>query len=177
MVNFLPSSCNQNAQIKYESGVGFRVAVDMSDAEIQRMLREVRERVRVQLRSKTTQSSDESPSDGSAANKATLESLKANLSVIERSWNRLPPITSYRRGWNARLELWLKRLFRKITHWFTWEQINFNSATANSLAEIQRLLLSHEELLKEMREQIDDLASTLERIEDEEATKRQEIHK
>jgi hypothetical protein len=148
----------------------------MSDAEIQRTLREVRERVRVQLRSKTPQSSDEAPSDGVAPNMATLESLKANLTVIERSWNRLPPITSYRHGWIARVELWLKRLFRKITYWFTWEQINFNSATGNSLTEIQRLLLSHEELLKELREQIDDLASTVERMQNEEATKRNKMH-
>jgi hypothetical protein len=148
----------------------------MSDAELQRTLREVRERVRVQLRSKTPQSIDEPAPDPIAANLATLESLKANLSVIERSWNRLPPIASYRHGWIAQLELWLKRLFRKITYWFTWEQINFNSATGNSLAEIQRLLLSHEELLKEIREQIDDLASTVERMQNEEATKRHKMH-
>jgi hypothetical protein len=152
------------------------VAIDMSDAELQRTLREVRERVRVQLRSKMPQSIDERAPDPIAANLATLESLKANLSVIERSWNRLPPITTYRHGWIAQLELWLKRLSRKITYWFTWEQINFNSATGNSLGEVQRVLMSHEEALKEVRAQLEDLASTLERMQDEEATKRRKTH-
>jgi hypothetical protein len=99
-----------------------------------------------------------------ARNLATIESLKANLSVIERSWNRLPPITSYRHGRIAQLELWLKRFFRKVTYWFTWEQVNFNSATANSLKEVQSLLSAHEQVLKEVRDQLEEIASEVARI-------------
>jgi uncharacterized protein YpbB len=92
---------------------------------------------------------------------AELESLKANLSVIERSWNRLPPLTSYRSGWIAKLELWCKRVLKKASHWFTWEQVNFNSATSNSVRDILLVLSAHEEMLSELKSKLEKLSKAI----------------
>ncbi|HKZ01019.1 MAG TPA: hypothetical protein VJ180_02195 [Pyrinomonadaceae bacterium] len=91
-------------------------------------------------------------------NRTEIESLKANLSVLQRSWNRLPPLTSYRHGWVADLELWCKRVLKRASHWFTWEQVNFNSATSNSLQDVMAVLSEHEELLTELKEQLEKIA-------------------
>jgi hypothetical protein len=127
----------------------------MAEVDVEKRLTEIRERVRAQIRQQTamtqTQSDDSTPG---RANEVMLEALRANLSVIERSWNRLPPMTSYRRGSIARFELWFKRLLKKATHWFTWEQVNFNSATAKSTKEILAVLSNHEDELMELRRQL-----------------------
>lgn len=132
----------------------------MSDREVTRTLNEIRERVRVQLRSQIESSETQTlPSTIPTPNTA-IESLRANLSVIERSRSRLPPVTSYRRGWIARLELSIKRFIKRITHWFTWEQVNFNAATANALQEVLALLASHEKALAEMRGRLEESSVT-----------------
>lgn len=128
----------------------------MSDTEVEKTLKEIRERVRVQIRRQTP--AIDRPS--TEANKARgFESLRANLSIIQRSWNRLPPLTTYRTGWVARLELWCKRLFKGASHWFTFEQVNFNSATSNSLQEVLVALSTHEEALSELKKRLETIAS------------------
>ena len=129
----------------------------MPDTDVEKTLREIRERVRVQIR-RQTPVPDAQLSEPRQANRAEIESLKANLSVIQRSWNRLPPLTSYRHGWVADLELWCKRILKRASHWFTWEQVNFNSATSNSLQDVMAVLSEHEELLTELKEQLEKIA-------------------
>ncbi len=131
----------------------------MSETEVARTLTEIRERVRVQLRSQGQTRETPSPAPVGATPNSTIELLRANLSVIERSRNKLPPITSYRHGWIARVELSIKRLFKRITHWFTWEQVNFNAATANALQEVLSALSSHEEILDEIQKQLEVLTA------------------
>jgi hypothetical protein len=128
----------------------------MPDTEVEKTLREIRERVRMQIRQ--TPVSEPHSSEPRQLNRAAIESLKANLSVIQRSWNRLPPLTSYRRGWVAGLELWCKRILKRASHWFTWEQVNFNSATSNSLQDVLAVLSEHEEVLAELKEQLEKIA-------------------
>lgn len=130
----------------------------MSSSDVENTLREIRNRVRVQMR-RQTPSADHHTLSPSQTHEAELESLKANLSVIERSWNRLPPLTSYRSGWVAELELWCKRILKRASHWFTWEQINFNSATSNSLQDVLIVLSAHEEMLSELNNQLEKLAA------------------
>ncbi len=132
----------------------------MSDVDVEKTLTEIRERVRAQIRQNAamTQTRAEAP-EISRPNEVALESLRANLSVIDRSWNKLPPLTSYRRGLIARVELWFKRLLKKATHWFTWEQVNFNSATAKSLKDVVTVLSEHERELMELRRQLQRLDS------------------
>ena len=75
----------------------------------------------------------------------------AGLSVMARAWDRLPPVVSNRTGTLARLELWIKEKFRSAFRWFTWEQVNFNSATHQTLLEVVESLKAYEQHLTEMR--------------------------
>ncbi len=130
----------------------------MSEPDVARTLREIRERVRVQLRTQANESPVQNAQPSDAVDNS-FESLRASLSVIERSRNKLPPILSYRKGWVARLELSVKRLLKKVTHWFTWEQVNFNAATFNALQEIMVVLAAHREVLMELQAQVDKVAA------------------
>ena len=134
----------------------------MPDIEVEKTLREIRDRVHVKMREQAPAKvlsllPKEEQQDG-----RSLESLKANLAVIERSWNKLPPLTSYRAGWLARLELWLKHKLKRATHWFTWEQINFNAATANSLKEVSRILSDQERALAQLQTEMSRLTKAME---------------
>ncbi len=128
----------------------------MNNSEIEKVLAEIRERVRLHLKEQEPVA-DPASVELRAANHPALDSLPANLSIIQRSWNKLPPLTSYRKGWVARPELWLKRVIKRVTHWFTWEQVNFNSATANSLQALLALLAEHDQALSELRKQLEQL--------------------
>lgn len=130
----------------------------MSDAEVEKVLSELRERVRVHTRLQTPPGGNpNSVHELDWARDRHLESLKANLAVMERTWNQLPPLISYRRGWLSRLELWLKRLIKTATRWFTWEQVNFNSATANSLKAALAVLAMQQRTLQEIEAQLNQL--------------------
>jgi hypothetical protein len=79
----------------------------------------------------------------------------ASLSVMARAWDRLPPVVSNRTGTLARLELWIKEKFRSAFRWFTWEQVNFNSATYQTLLEVVEALKAYEQHLVEIRSALD----------------------
>lgn len=80
--------------------------------------------------------------------------LRAALATARRAQDRLPPVTSYRRGFVARLELWVKRKLKTATRWFTWEQVNFNTATVTSLESTAKLLGQLEAGLSDLRSSI-----------------------
>lgn len=117
----------------------------MADTEVENVLREIRERVRAEsathapLTTRATAAPDEgdggdSPGAHAAGDaSAALARMEANLATTERTWNRLPPLVSNRTGWPARLELWAKRKIKRAAHWFTWEQVNFNSSVYHAL--------------------------------------------
>ena len=73
------------------------------------------------------------------------------LETARRAHDQLPPLTTYRHGWLARFEIWLKRKSKKLTHWYIWEQINFNSALCEALARISRLLYDQEQRLAHLQ--------------------------
>ena len=80
---------------------------------------------------------------------------------------------SYRRGLPARVELWLKRQIKRAAHWFTWEQVNFNSAAHHALDAAhhalsdaldaldahERALAAHEQALSDVRDTLSHLQS------------------
>ena len=72
----------------------------------------------------------------------------ASLAVLARAWDRLPPVVSNRTGTLARLELWIKEKLRAAFRWFTWEQVNFNSATYQTLLEVVESLKACEQSLQ-----------------------------
>ena len=92
----------------------------------------------------------------------------ASLPVMARAWDRLPPVVSNRTGTLARLELWIKEKLRAAFRWFTWEQINFNSATYQTLLEVVESLKAYEQqlaaisdALEAQREELQQLAAKL----------------
>jgi len=171
----------------------------MVDHEVENTLREIRERVLAESRPRAEAQAPPPAGqslmrDGANAERAAkdgpaveaLARLQANLATTERAWSRLPPLVSYRRGLPARVELWLKRQIKRAAHWFTWEQVNFNSAAHNALdaahqalsdalaalAAHERALAAHERVLSDVR----DALSRLQSDSDANAARVSELH-
>jgi hypothetical protein len=85
----------------------------------------------------------------------SLSRLETSLTIIARTQDQLPPVTTYRTGLLARMELWTKRQLRRATHWFTWEQVNFNSSVNSALNNTLATLRSHEQLLASLQLELD----------------------
>jgi Rps23 Pro-64 3,4-dihydroxylase Tpa1-like proline 4-hydroxylase len=144
--------------IKETSGYGlssivYRPKKSMADLEVENTLREIRERVRAEARAQVSAPRASEPlatQEGAATTTGVSEArarVEAHLASIERTWNRLPPVTSYRRGWAARVELWIKRQIKRATYWFTWEQVNFNASVRHSLRDMLHALDAYEQQL------------------------------
>jgi hypothetical protein len=132
----------------------------MVDHEVENTLREIRERVRAAAPAHPALAPPQPAAPaahGGAPAPEALSRMEANLATTERAWSRLPPVLSYRGGAAARLELWLKRLVKRALHWFTWEQVNFNSAAHHALRDALSALSAHERLLAEARAELDSL--------------------
>jgi hypothetical protein len=139
----------------------------MAELEVENTLREIRERVladagrRVaaagvnEMTALASAGSNAAGPDEHASGAAeALARMDANLSTTGRAWSRLPPLLSYRRGAAARLELWLKRQVKRVAHWFTWEQVNFNSATHHALGDARDALAAHEQALARLQSEL-----------------------
>jgi len=173
----------------------------MVDQEVENTLREIRERVLAESRSEAQASPTAGQSltpGGEALAREThdgpaveaLARLRANVATTERAWSRLPPLVSYRRGLPARVELWLKRQIKRAAHWFTWEQVNFNSAAHHALDAAhhalsdaldaldahERALAAHEQALLDVRDTLSRLQSDSEANADANAVRVSELH-
>jgi hypothetical protein len=84
-------------------------------------------------------------------NSESLNRLAAHLTTTARAWDRLPPLYSNRTGGSARLELWIKARLKAMSRWFIWEQVNFNSAVHNALAETLHALAAYQQELAALR--------------------------
>src|SRR6266567_7713477 len=125
--------------------------------EVESILNEIRERVRTEENQReaavavaTQNGKDSNPAISPAAPAAATESLarlEAHLTTTSRAWDRLPPLSSNRSGVAARLELWIKARLKSLSRWFTWEQVNFNSAVHHALAETLHALAVHQQEL------------------------------
>ena len=146
----------------------------MAETEVEGILREIRERVLSQQRTGRDSSATRSAKTNRGNEARDSESLQQitnddnetltaeNLSLIEsylattaRAWDRVPPLVSNRSGSIARVELWLKRQLKRATHWFTWEQVNFNAAVHQSLRELLPVIAAHEHELQALRAQLE----------------------
>lgn len=131
----------------------------MIDTEVENILREIRERVRAEEEAKRQQTSHsfemkemaqnepeiklpDEPQDSSQdehsprALSEKLAHLQQQIATTERTWDKLPPLTTNRTGLLARTELWIKRRIKRAARWFTWEQTNFNRAVNIALRDI-----------------------------------------
>ncbi len=138
----------------------------MVDEEVENILLEIRERVRAQevpaseIADSATGNGDgeSSLTSGVAVETSAAEALariESHLATTSRAWDRLPPLLSNRSGSIARLELWVKRQIKRVTHWFTWEQINFNAAVHHALRDTFQALSDLEQASGEMKVQLE----------------------
>ena len=130
----------------------------MADTEVENILREIRERVYAEQEALASHSTGVNGGGTSQENAGlqpaeSLPRLESYLTTTARAWDRLPPVISNRSGATARLELWLKRQFKRATRWYAWEQVNFNAAVHHALGDIAQLLSSHEKTIEHLREE------------------------
>jgi hypothetical protein len=133
----------------------------MPDAEVESILRDIREQVHeneernAKARAVTaineTHSNAASNGQGPLGDRQEPLPIDTQLSTIARAWDRLPPVVSDRRGWTARLELWIKGHAKNAMRWFTWEQVNFNAAVHHALQDTQEALTILEQRLESVR--------------------------
>ena len=95
------------------------------------------------------------------ANNESLSRLSAHLTTTGRAWDRLPPMYSNRKGGAARIELWIKARLKSISRWFTWEQVNFNSAVHHALSETLQALSAYRQELSAYQQDLTGLRGQL----------------
>jgi hypothetical protein len=92
---------------------------------------------------------------GLSQTEKSLDRFETKLTITGRAHDQLPPVSTYRSGLAARVELWIKRRLKRATNWFTWEQVNFNAATHNALNHTLTILQSYEERLASLQNELD----------------------
>jgi outer membrane murein-binding lipoprotein Lpp len=122
----------------------------MGDIKVEDLVRSIREQARESAAQQSASSN--APPDGSAR---SLTRLQTSLTITGRTQDQLPPLTTYRSGSPARLELWIKRQLKRVTHWFTWEQVNFNSSVDSALKNTLAVLQTHEQRLASLQDELD----------------------
>src|SRR5512138_1648601 len=151
----------------------------MVDREVEEVLEEIRIRVRAgtDARGEATPTFPAAPELKSARSPVITNGF-SGLTVLARAADRLPPLMSNRTGASAKLELWVKRLLKRATHWFTWEQVNFNIATHQTLRELietiavferhvltlETLVQQQQAILQTQSETGEDLSGKLDRL-------------
>lgn len=126
--------------------------------DVETVLREIRERVIAEDESTAPVAVNSSgspaldtPPETNANHSAALDRLSAQLAITARAWDRLPPLVSNRSGALRRIEISIKKAFRPLTRWFTWEQVNFNAAVHHALLEALAMLRTQEQELAALR--------------------------
>jgi hypothetical protein len=137
----------------------------MADTEVENILREIRERVyaeqEVAARSSRDNGDATSQEEGGLEPNDSLPRLESYLTTTARAWDRLPPLVSNRSGTSARIELWLKRHFKRATRWYAWEQINFNAAVHHALNDLVQLLSASQQTIQSLRAENENRRSEL----------------
>jgi len=142
----------------------------MSDTEVESILREIREQVYAQRGGQENGALESAPNrvaqNGTHTPEITpqMDRLRAQAPILARSWDRLPPIMSSRKGVAAKLELWVKAKARVLMRWFTWEQVNFNAAVHQSLVETIALIEDIRHELQGVREQLNETQARIEAL-------------
>jgi DNA repair exonuclease SbcCD ATPase subunit len=139
--------------------------------EVESILNEIRERARTGEKQRETavavatqNGNDSNPAISPTAPAIATESLarlEAHLTTTSRAWDRLPPLVSNRSGVAARFELWIKARLKSLSRWFTWEQVNFNSAAHHGLSDALEALRAHEEQMIRMQAELNQAKEAL----------------
>ena len=160
----------------------------MIDEEVETVLREIRERVIAQPLAEPSSGSIPGDANGnqnaqmmaiadsSARSSEAISRLNAHLTTTARAWDRLPPVFSNRSGTPARIEVWIKARLKKLTHWFTWEQVNFNAAVHHALGETLKTLSEQEAAIRSQLAHNETLRGEIQAQQDEIDTLRAQLH-
>ena len=130
----------------------------MVDNEVAEILAEIKRRVSSEHAPSVSDSPGdiaENPAGSFMKSTPATTNGYANLPVLARAWDQLPPLVSKRTGTLARLELWIKAKLKRATRWFTWEQVNFNAATYQTFVELVQTLNAWEQQLAETKQQLE----------------------
>lgn len=129
----------------------------MVDHEVAEILAEIKRRVNSQQGKSASETPGIAENSARAISTPTLAVTPgdANLPVMARAWDRLPPVVSNRTGTPARVELWLKRKLKRASRWFTWEQVNFNAAAYQMFVETVQSLNACEQQLVETKQHLE----------------------
>jgi hypothetical protein len=146
----------------------------MIDEEVETVLREIRERVISQTL--TQQVLPQPPAgdrngnqpfhamataDNGTPGSPAMARIQAHLTTTARAWDRLPPVFSNRTGTAARIEVWIKARLKRMSRWFTWEQVNFNAAAHHAALETLQALNDHDAAIADLRAQLAALGGEL----------------
>ncbi len=93
-----------------------------------------------------------------------VDGLRSALKVAESTRDGLPPLTTYRSGVLASLELWIKRQLKRGTHWYVYQQVDFNSAIHDSLLEVLNVLSRYEQQIVSIESRMAGLESRLNEV-------------
>lgn len=122
----------------------------MADIKVEDLMRSIRQRAREGAAEQT----DPSFSSTDSTSKP-IARLQTSLTITDRTHDQLPPVTTYRSGLLARIELWVKRQLKRATHWYTWEQVNFNAAVNSALNNALAIFQTYEHRLASLQNQLD----------------------
>jgi hypothetical protein len=121
----------------------------MVDQEVVDILAEIRQRVAsAQANGPASEARPQVSPQSAPPDSVLAKRTFASLSVLDRAWNRLPPLVSKRTGTSARFELWVKSKLKLALRWLTWEQINFNAATRQTFIELIEALAAYEQQME-----------------------------
>lgn len=143
----------------------------MVDQEVEEILKQIRDKVRAEeertkaLSAQTNNGNSDLSGPPSTELQPIAQSVRSypNLATMNRAWDRLPPVLSNRRGALASLDLWLKRILKRGSRWFTWEQVNFNAAVHHTFREVIETLGTYEQQLSRLSSQLNDTNNQLQR--------------
>lgn len=132
----------------------------MAEVKVEDLVRNIRERARAGAAAKP-----DFPSSTLGHSSKTVARLESSVVTTNRSRDQLPPLTTYRSGLSARIELWIKRQLKRATHWYTWEQVNFNSAVNNALNQTLTALSAFEQNLATIQNELQANAASTAKLE------------
>lgn len=117
-----------------------------ADLEVQEILREIRRGV-LDKNGVTENGANDALVVLDDETAASRDRVKAHLAITERLRTNLPPVTSYRRGLVAKLELWVKGKIKRAMRWIVLDQVNFNSTVHQVLSELHAIQVRQEKVL------------------------------
>ena len=121
----------------------------MAEVKVEDLVRNIRERAREGAAAKP-----DFPAPAASHSSQTIARLQSSVTSANRTPVQLPPLTTYRSGLSARVELWIKRQLKRATHWYTWQQTDFNSAVNNSLKQTLAALSTFEQTLATIQSEL-----------------------